>query len=102
PMLAHLGSPFRLVLAFFAYFQHVFALILEFVLSSFFDTFVDSTGLIEFVPSILTSFSNFMPISIVVSVTSCYHSAASGHARRFVWAFLRIRSTFFRFFWSSF
>jgi hypothetical protein len=33
-----------------------FALKNQFVLSSFFDTFVDSKGLVEFVPSILTSF----------------------------------------------
>jgi hypothetical protein len=31
----------------------------QFVLSLFFGTFVDSKGLIEFVPSILTSFSHF-------------------------------------------
>jgi hypothetical protein len=36
-----------------------FALKKQFVLSSFFGTFVDSTGLIEFIPSILVSFSVF-------------------------------------------
>jgi hypothetical protein len=43
-------------LAFFAHFQHVFLLILGFVLSSFFGTFVDSKRLVEFVPSIFNIF----------------------------------------------
>jgi hypothetical protein len=43
---------FRVCLAFFA-------LKNQFVLSLFFDSFVDSKELIEFVPSILTSFSHF-------------------------------------------
>jgi hypothetical protein len=42
-----------LCLAYFASELHVFPLILEFVLSSFFDTFTDSKELIEFVPTIL-------------------------------------------------
>jgi hypothetical protein len=96
------SRPTAVCLAIFAHFQHVLPLLLEFVLSSFFDTFVEATGLIEFVPSILTSFSNFIPVSIVVSLKSFYHSAASRRARKSVRALLRIRSTFFRFFWRSF
>jgi hypothetical protein len=45
-----------LILASFAPFEHSFALVWEFVLSSFFETFIDSKELIEFVPTILTFF----------------------------------------------
>jgi hypothetical protein len=45
-----------LVLAIFAPFKHGFAPVLEFVLSSFFATFVDSKEVVEFVPIILTFF----------------------------------------------
>jgi hypothetical protein len=45
-----------LILASFARFEHSFAPVWEFVLSSFFAPFVDSKELIEFVPAILTFF----------------------------------------------
>jgi hypothetical protein len=49
---------------FFAHLRHVFALRFEFVLSSFFDTFVDSKRVVEFVPSNLTSFCISVPYSV--------------------------------------
>jgi hypothetical protein len=98
PKFSFFGSLF----GFFEGFLRIKCMFFQFVLSSFFHTFVDSTGLIEFVPSILTSFFDFMPVSIAVSLKSLYNPAAIGRARKFVWALLRIRSTSFRFFWSSF
>jgi hypothetical protein len=47
----------------FAHCKHVFGRCFEFVLSSFFETFADSKGLVEFVPSKLTSFSNLLGTS---------------------------------------
>jgi hypothetical protein len=52
-----------LCLGSFADCKHVFRRCFEFVWSSFFETFTDSKGLVEFVPSKLTSFSNLLGAS---------------------------------------
>jgi len=62
--LPHLGSLVRFVLVFFAQLQQVFALRFEFVLSSFFGTFVDSKRVVEFVPLNSTSFCISVPYSV--------------------------------------
>jgi hypothetical protein len=54
-----------------------FALKNQFVLSSFFGTFVDSKGLAEFVPSILTSFSHFHAFSRALRPLSSLLAALS-------------------------
>jgi hypothetical protein len=52
---------FGLFRVFTAWFSASFGVRLEFVLSSFFATSIDSKGVIEFVPTILTSFMNSLP-----------------------------------------
>jgi len=52
-----------LCLGSFTHCKHAFRRCFEFVLSSFFKTFADSKGLVEFVPSKLTSFSNLLDTS---------------------------------------
>jgi len=70
------GVTLSLCLGSFAYSGHVFRLPLDFVLSSFLGTHVDSKGLIEFVPLELTSFLNFLRVSRRFAAGFWEHSVA--------------------------
>jgi hypothetical protein len=74
-----LGPLFRFVCASWrtlGTFFGLFCTFFGFVLSSFFGTFVDSKGLLEFVPLFLTSFVNFLRVSGTYAAALLEHSVA--------------------------
>jgi hypothetical protein len=79
PEFGFLGPLFRFVCASWrtlGTFFGLFCTFFGFVLSSFFGTFIDAKGLIEFVSLFLTSFVNFLRVSGTFRAALLEHSAA--------------------------
>jgi hypothetical protein len=68
------GVALSLRLSFFAYSRHIFRPLLHAFWVRFLGTFIDSKGLLRFVPLDLTSFVNFLPISGTFAAALLEHS----------------------------
>jgi hypothetical protein len=71
-----LGAAFSLCLCFFAYSWHIFRPLLGAFWVRFLGTFVDSKGLVRFVPSELTSFLKFLRVFGTLGAALLEHSVA--------------------------
>jgi hypothetical protein len=69
-----LASLLSLCLSFLAHSWHIFRPLLHAFWVRFLGTFVDSKGLLRFVPFILTSFVNFLRVSGTFAAASLEHS----------------------------